>query len=145
MLQQEFVSARRHGRELSVIFADIDHSKRFNDSWGHQVGDLVLQEVAARVRACCRDADIVARYGGEEIAVVLREASSDAARRSPNESVKRSSGHRWCTRGPPLHVMLSLGVADLKSSTPDRETLLREADSALYLSKHKGRNRVTAI
>jgi diguanylate cyclase (GGDEF)-like protein len=79
MLRQEMAASLRQGRSLSVILADIDHFKRFNDTWGHQLGDQVLREVARIIRQGCRESDIAARYGGEEIAVILPDTDLEAA------------------------------------------------------------------
>ncbi|MAT84673.1 MAG: hypothetical protein CMQ43_08890 [Gammaproteobacteria bacterium] len=142
MLRQEFLNSQRHGRDLAVILADIDHFKGFNDTWGHQLGDEVLQAVAAAVRGACRESDVAARYGGEELAVILPNTDAQGA----VEAAERIRGAVEAVRiehgGEALSVTLSAGVAALRHGTGSEDELLRQADAALYDAKRAGRNRV---
>jgi diguanylate cyclase len=132
------------GRQLALMMTDVDHFKRFNDTYGHLTGDQVLRLVAMAVKQNVTANDIAARYGGEEFAVVLPEAMLTSAvavaeqiRRAvmAKELMKRSTGQ---TLG---RVTISIGVAVLRpGDTP--QTLIERADACLYAAKRSGRNRV---
>ncbi|MFM0377820.1 diguanylate cyclase [Paraburkholderia strydomiana] len=133
-----------HGQPVTVIFADIDYFKNFNDSYGHQTGDDCLREVGQCIRSTLRSSDTLARYGGEEFVVVLENCGQEEASqiaefiRVAVESLTLDHG------GSPLgHVTLSIGVAhgDIGSKA-DLDGLFVSADSALYVAKRAGRNRV---
>ncbi|MFW6237002.1 MAG: BREX system ATP-binding domain-containing protein, partial [Desulfosudaceae bacterium] len=124
MLQQEVLLAKRKGRALSMVMIDIDHFKHFNDSWGHQAGDLVLKEVAATIRESCRGSDIVARYGGEEIALLLHETPpKDAFNLAESIRKKIESLRITYQNEEQLHVTISLGVAGFPTHARDRKNL----------------------
>jgi diguanylate cyclase (GGDEF)-like protein len=145
MLKQEVAAASRHKRELALILLDIDHFKRFNDTWGHQVGDRVLREVADLIRAGSREGDTVARYGGEEIAVILPGARMDEARMVAERLRHSVEAHGIALdTGEEARVTISLGLASLGQAAPDAIRLIQRADEALYRSKSDGRNRLTA-
>lgn len=142
LLQKEIMLSQRQPRDLSLIMIDIDHFKSFNDSWGHQVGDDVLKAVAQCVQGVCRKADIVARYGGEEISVILPDASLDAAT-VVAERIRDSIEDTTVLYGSNiLKVTASIGVSTLKEGIFDKEALIKVADDALYEAKNSGRNRV---
>ncbi|MBI5063358.1 MAG: diguanylate cyclase [Desulfatitalea sp.] len=143
LLGQEFASSRRHGRDLALLFIDIDHFKRFNDTYGHQVGDQVLREVAQVIKAACRGGDTVARYGGEEMAVILPMANPDNAKMVGERIRAAVEYHRVVHNDEALQVTISLGLAVLDSASRDKDGLIRLADTALYRSKAEGRNRLT--
>ncbi|MFZ5563797.1 MAG: diguanylate cyclase [Thermodesulfobacteriota bacterium] len=144
MLQQELLLARRKGRELSLVMIDIDHFKRFNDTWGHQAGDMVLREVAAEIRESCRSSDVVARYGGEEMALLLHETGPEAAFSLAEKIRRRVDALRVeYVPGEHLHVTISLGVAGFPIHAKNKKSLVKKADDALYSSKAAGRNTVT--
>ncbi len=143
ILNQEFVFARRHGHALSLIMIDIDHFKKFNDTWGHQVGDLVLKEVARLIKASCRSANTVARYGGEEMAVILPMTPVEKAETVAQRIRQAIEKHRIAHNGETLSVTISLGLAAVNETIADKEGLVRRADEALYRSKAAGRNRLT--
>ncbi len=146
-LDEQFERAAGGRAALSVIMVDIDHFKKFNDTYGHQVGDEVLRTVAAALRDNVRDRDLAARYGGEEFSVVLPDTGLAGAlvqarrlRAIIEATPVRQPG------GEELHVTASLGVAtlDAKSHTMVAQ-LLQDADAALYAAKHGGRNTVRAF
>jgi histidine kinase len=144
MLRQEIAGAQRHERPLSLILCDIDHFKRFNDTWGHQVGDQVLREVADVLRLNAREGDVVARYGGEEMAIIL-PSTSQAEALIVAERLRSSTAARKVTSGNnTLSVTASFGVSTLGRGIIDATELVRAADAALYQSKGAGRNCVTA-
>jgi len=131
--------AERHGDPLSVLLVDVDHFKRVNDTWGHQEGDRVLREVARALAGRVRDQDIVARFGGEEFAVLLPHADLAAAVALAEQL--RSGCRHAVQLEPPLTV--SIGVASYVYGDSDVQ-LIGRADAALYGSKANGRDRVTA-
>jgi len=143
MLQQELLLSARKGRSLSLVMIDIDHFKKFNDTWGHQAGDKVLQEVAAELRASCRGSDVVARYGGEEMAILLHETDPQDAVRIAEKIRSRIESLPVVYGDETLHVTISLGVAGFPVHAKNRKQLIKMADDALYCSKSNGRNRVT--
>ncbi len=143
MLRQEFAAAARNGRPLSIILADIDHFKGFNDSWGHQLGDRVLAEIGELLIRNGRDADIVARYGGEEMALILPDTDIDDAALIAERIRAQVERLTITHQGELLTVTFSVGVACVDSRVSDAKMLIRRADEALYQSKHAGRNRVT--
>ncbi len=142
-LAQEFSSARRHSRELAVVLIDIDHFKKFNDTWGHQVGDQVLSEVARIIKGSCRGGDTVARYGGEEMAVILPMTYGDKAQQVAERIRAAVEAHRVVHLNEKLQVTISVGLAVLDAGTGDKDALIRRADAALYRSKAEGRNKVS--
>jgi diguanylate cyclase (GGDEF)-like protein len=144
-LQREIARAGRQGASIGVVMADIDHFKHFNDTWGHEAGDRVLNEVAQLLKSGVRTGDIASRYGGEEFTLVLIGSSlEDAAARADKIREHIQSlvvPYRDRELGP---VTLSLGVACFPAHGVTVADLLRTADGALYRAKSEGRNRVIA-
>lgn len=143
MLEQEVRTSQRLVRETSLVLFDIDHFKKINDTYGHQVGDEVIRRVAALAKASQREGDLAARYGGEEFALILPGTPlelawevADRLRRLVQQTVMEYGGHR-------LQVTISLGCASTPRQATSREQLIERADLALYASKHRGRNRST--
>jgi diguanylate cyclase (GGDEF)-like protein len=142
-LTLEIARASRSGAPLSLIMCDIDHFKRFNDDFGHDAGDAVLQAVSAEMRTSFRDGDVVCRYGGEEFTVIAPGTSVEAlmdrvekVRHAINELHVR---HNDRTLGS---TSMSFGIATWdKSMDRDGSTLVQTADAALYQAKREGRNR----
>jgi len=134
--------AQRYRRPLSLLLIDVDHFKKVNDTHGHPAGDAVLRGVAAVARAQARETDLVARYGGEELAVVLPETDAAGARaiaerlRAAVESTAHASDQGA------LRVTVSVGVATWPGGGQNPDELLTTADRALYRAKQTGRNRV---
>ena len=142
VLQAEWNRARRQGGALSLLLIDIDHFKRFNDTYGHPAGDRCLQKVAAVLQAtAARGADLVARYGGEEFAVVVPAASPEKAHELGERL--RLAVQAIPAGDLPQAVTISVGVAGAWPASPQPlEALLAGADAALYAAKRAGRNRV---
>jgi diguanylate cyclase (GGDEF)-like protein len=140
----EVSRARRYDTPLSVLMLDIDHFKEVNDTHGHRAGDRVLQQVASTCLEVLRTVDVVGRVGGEEFAVLLpetgREGAIDVAERL-REAVARAQVER--EQGVPLRVTISIGVS-ARAGNVNLDTLMSQADAALYDAKHAGRNRVCA-
>src|SRR6267154_433313 len=141
----ELRRAQRHGRPIAAIMLDVDHFKRFNDSFGHEAGDLVLRELAGVLRRFARKSDVACRYGGEEFLVLLPECPFDAARSKAEqlrvEVAKLELRYDDHPLGP---VTVSLGVAAFPDHAKESAELLRHADEALYEAKGDGRNRIVA-
>lgn len=144
-LQSAIDDARADGSSVALMMCDIDHFKRFNDTWGHQTGDQVLRLVANCLSENVKGRDTAARYGGEEFAVVLRQTPLDGATKLADQIranvenkklVKKSTGDILGT------ITISVGVAQLRDGDSP-ETLIQRADRALYRAKNTGRNRVT--
>lgn len=134
----------RYQRPFSVVIADVDHFKQFNDTWGHEVGDRVLQHVATLLRSAVREVDLAARLGGEEFVLLLPETPLMPAVEVAERVRRLIDGRPLVWNGRPLAVTVSLGVATCPDSLPTPGELLAAADAALYRSKAAGRNRTTA-
>jgi len=146
-LSDEFKRAIRGNSPLSVIMIDVDYFKRYNDSYGHAAGDFCLQRVANAIKATLRrPADMVARFGGEEFAVILPDTPTSAAVKLAEDIRKHVESldvpHK--TADTTTHVTISMGVAGaLPDSNISATKLLAQADAALYQAKKNGRNRAT--
>ncbi|MFP4300159.1 MAG: PAS domain S-box protein [Spirulinaceae cyanobacterium] len=141
---QEIERAQRHHHEIGVIMIDIDHFKRFNDTYGHEAGDRVLQTVGKLLKESIRNSDIACRYGGEEMTLVLPESSlEDTSQRA--EMIREAIMNLAVTcNGEPIEtITASFGVASFPQHGTTITTLLHLADTALYRSKTNGRNQVT--
>jgi diguanylate cyclase (GGDEF)-like protein len=142
-LERECRRSIRANRPLSVMMLDIDHFKRFNDTFGHDAGDAVLREVGAVLRSFFRGEDVACRYGGEEFALVLADTSADGALARASQLREQvhqlSLSFRRQALGP---VTISIGIATVPLHASTADTLLRVADRALYRAKHEGRDRV---
>ena len=138
-MAKEFSRAERYNTSLSILFFDVDHFKRFNDTYGHDLGDRVLSSLGELATSCFRNLDFPCRYGGEEFCVILTNTSSEGAAKAA-ETFRKQVANMLVDS---LHVTISIGVAcypeaDVKSP----EELLKLADNALYEGKRAGRNRV---
>lgn len=142
-LEREMLRARRHETPVGVIMLDIDHFKRFNDTFGHGAGDLMLQELGSALKSCARGEDIVCRYGGEEFLVILPGASIEVARHCARRIGETVKSIRVKYQGQRLgNVTVSLGVASYPDNADVPEELIRLADVALYRAKRAGRDRI---
>lgn len=141
-----FNESALRARSLSALVLDIDRFKSVNDTWGHDAGDDVLREFADRVRACTRGIDVVARLGGEEVAVVLPDTTLDAAYAVAERIRERVEAEPFPiqnhTRG--ISVTVSIGVASRRAGDTSPAEIVKRADDALYRAKAAGRNRVMA-
>jgi len=143
-LEEEIARAHRYGTTLSLIMIDIDHFKKFNDTYGHLQGDLIIKELAKILRGSVRNIDFTARYGGEEFAVVLPEVKAKGAIVVAERIRKTVEQYSFSGEEGPLHVTVSIGVAEFKPARMrSASQLIAEADKALYQSKEMGRNRIT--
>jgi diguanylate cyclase (GGDEF)-like protein len=147
-LLKEVERARRNDQPLTAIMADLDRFKRINDERGHATGDEVLRSFADLAKSLIHEpSDWIARYGGEEFVIVLPETNLSGAAHVAERIRSRCAGAPMAVATGPLEVTASFGVAALSPSAQSVEAaaaaMLREADAALYTSKHEGRNRVT--
>lgn len=142
-LSDELSRSERYGYKFSLILTDIDHFKKFNDTYGHQVGDQVLREVARLVQQSVREVDMVARYGGEEFVVICPEKSNEETI-VPAERIRKAiESYEFKVDGKLVPITISLGVSEFPSDSKDKKELIECADIALYSSKQNGRNRFT--
>lgn len=141
-----FNRAATRGRSLSVFITDIDRFKLVNDTYGHDAGDEILKEFAARLRATVRGADLACRYGGEEFVVVMPDTTPEMATNIAERLRMSIEGKPFTLRssGLELSITASLGIASNSLNIDTPEQLLKEADKALYDAKRTGRNRVVA-
>lgn len=142
-LDRELHRAFRRQTSLAVMMLDVDHFKTFNDTFGHEAGDMVLRAVAQTLEQSVRSEDIVCRYGGEEFVIILPEISAELARERA-EMIRKAINHlRLKFKGDTLRpITISIGLAMYPNPARDAADLLRMSDHALYDAKHAGRDRV---
>jgi len=141
-----FRGARDSGDPLSLLMLDIDHFKKVNDKYGHQIGDFVLRAVATKIKGLVRSDDVAARYGGEEFAVIVPKQPLAVAKILAERirSAIEAADIKMRSSGTSLgRVTISIGVAQLRE-TEGIEDFIRRADQCLYAAKRAGRNRVVA-
>ncbi len=142
-LDRELARAQRSNLPVAVVMADVDHFKRVNDTYGHQVGDLVLAEVAQRMAAAVRSYETVGRYGGEEFLVVLTGCDLAAAGTQAERIRHSVAAKNFDVRQLKLPISVSLGIASTcQAENLTRAALLEMVDLAMYRAKLAGRNRV---
>jgi two-component system, cell cycle response regulator len=142
-LSQEIARADRYSRPLSLLMIDVDHFKVYNDTYGHPQGDIVLQDLARLLQEMSRTSDTVARWGGEEFAIILPETDSVGAQKIGQRLREQVEGYLFPGKElmPGGTLTISIGVAT-HAPAGSRDALLQAADTALYTAKHEGRNRV---
>jgi len=140
LLRHAIEAAHRHQRQFALLFIDLDRFKVINDSLGHDAGDILLVEIAGRLRQSLRASDVVARLGGDEFVVILEETAE-------RDAVERIAGHLLSVLGQPsqlsgheCHTTASIGIAMYPSDGNDVQTLTKNADMAMYLAKEDGKN-----
>jgi diguanylate cyclase (GGDEF)-like protein len=142
-LEAEFKRAKALHTDFSLIFFDLDHFKKINDTYGHDAGDYVLKELTSLIRSShLRPKDIFARYGGEEFVVLLANTGAKAATDLAERIRAAVEAHAFIYEGKRLPVTASMGIAELRAGVESAQTLLKAADKALYSAKSSGRNRV---
>jgi diguanylate cyclase (GGDEF)-like protein len=143
VLRREAKRASRSGRPLSLLFLDLDGFKGVNDTHGHQAGSRALVEAAAVIRRCARETDVVARFGGDEFAIVLPDTGSEGAAAVGDRVRERLGVHPFLeSSGLTLRLTASVGVATLPDVAASAEELVRAADMAMYQVKESGKNGV---
>jgi diguanylate cyclase (GGDEF)-like protein len=143
VLRREAKRASRSGRPLSLLFLDLDGFKGVNDNHGHQAGSTALVEAAAVIRRCARETDMVARFGGDEFAIILPDTGSEGAAAVGDRVRERLAAHPFLAgNGLSLRLTASVGVATLPDVAASAEELVRAADMAMYQVKDSGKNGV---
>jgi diguanylate cyclase (GGDEF)-like protein len=139
-LDQAMVRAQRSGSSVALLFIDLDRFKHINDSLGHTIGDQLLKSVARRLLACVRSSDTVSRQGGDEFLILLADVvhPQDAAVCAEKIIASLDAPHRIGDHD--LHLTASIGIATFPGDAADADTLLRNADFAMYQAKYSGRN-----
>jgi diguanylate cyclase (GGDEF)-like protein len=146
VIEKEFSRCRRTATPVGVIFADVDHFKRLNDTYGHQAGDEVLKGVAGRLRDALRASDTLARYGGEEFVILVAHPTEKGLEKLANRIRERVAAEPFVLGGVSVNVTASFGAAIIIPGRQLKETykdLIAAADACLYESKQAGRNRAT--
>jgi len=139
-LTQALTRARRSSRSTGVMFIDLDHFKTINDTLGHTAGDELLLEMSQRLRQCVREDDTVARLGGDEFTIILNELRQPEDAAQVAEKILEAVQVPIWIAGMPIEVTASIGIALFPVDGTDAESLLRNADSAMYRAKESGRN-----
>jgi diguanylate cyclase (GGDEF)-like protein len=141
VLRRETKRASRSGRPLSLLFVDLDGFKQVNDTHGHLFGSRALVEAAALIRTSARETDVVARFGGDEFALVLPETGSDGAQAVAERVRERVASHHFLEGdGLDVHLTASIGIATLPQAAGSAEELVQAADRAMYQVKDSGKN-----
>ncbi len=139
-LHNALVQARREGRQMALLFLDVDQFKPINDRHGHSIGDSLLREIADVLRQCVRESDTVARLGGDEFTIILTGLSGPDAAAQVADKVLAVFSSPFQVEGHALSVGASIGIALFPDDAQDEAVLLRHADAAMYAAKQAGRN-----
>jgi len=146
-LHEEVAHSKRYKLPLSLILLDVDHFKSINDTYGHKAGDEVLKNLSSLIASMVRDSDVVARYGGEEIAIIAPSTPKNEAEllaERLRSAVEKTTIAVIDATQEVIQVTLSAGVSTLGHVVTDRDALVEEADHALYEAKNQGRNKVVS-
>lgn len=141
-LQAALQDARRTHTRLSVLYIDLDKFKSVNDHYGHAIGDLLLQEVARRIKRCVRESDLVGRAGGDEFVVLLNNIARQEHAAAIAEAIRAALNEPFDVAGERLHISTSIGIAVYPDHGDDDKQLTRNADDAMYVAKRDGGNRL---
>jgi diguanylate cyclase (GGDEF)-like protein/PAS domain S-box-containing protein len=139
-ITQAISLARRHGTHLAVLFLDLDGFKHTNDSLGHEIGDKVLQLVAHRLVACVRTSDTISRHGGDEFVILLSEIAEAGDAAISAEKILAALAMPHAISESDAHLSACIGISIYPQDGHDAETLIKNADAAMYLAKRKGSN-----
>ena len=144
-LSLEIEAARAHHRALTLLILDIDNFKKLNDAYGHQNGDVVLQEIANILKDSSRENDYACRYGGEEFAIILTQTGKDQGMVIAERIREKVAGHAFQLSadadGQKLHVTVSIGLGTFPEDAQTKEELIAKSDKAMYIAKFSGKNR----
>jgi diguanylate cyclase (GGDEF)-like protein len=135
-----FAACRRGAKPFAVLYFDLDHFKDVNDTLGHAVGDALLRQIAARVVACVRENDVVARIGGDEFAILQTDAEDASAAGALADKIATILAASYVIAGNEVHVSVSIGISHYEPDTAGPEAMMIQADLALYRAKEDGRN-----
>jgi len=139
VLRRETKRASRSGRPLSLLFIDLDGFKSINDTYGHLYGSRALVEAGALIKQCARETDVVARFGGDEFALILPDTGSEGAASVGERIRDRVNAHKFL-QGLDIHLTVSVGVATLPDVAASADSLVQAADEAMYHVKERGKN-----
>ncbi len=144
VMMREIGLAVRHQLPLSLVFLDVDHFKQYNDRNGHQAGDALLKQISQMILQRVRSTDIVCRYGGEEITIILPHTAKENAKTVAVGLLTQIAAHPFthCEDQPLGAVTVSIGIAECPTDSRDTTEVIRMADQALYRAKQEGRNRL---
>ena len=140
LLNQAISLARRNGKQLAVLFVDLDRFKNINDTLGHDIGDLLLQEVGKRLQGCLRDSDTVARLGGDEFVILLPSMVDAADVEVVAHKILAATSKSFSALGQEFRVTASVGVSTYPRDGEDEQSLMKNADIAMYQAKEDGKN-----
>jgi len=140
-LEQELKKAHRSGLPMALLFLDLDRFKEINDTLGHDVGDLLLKDAALRIASCVRETDTVARLGGDEFTVILGELEDPSSVERVAQSILRKLSEPFLLGDEKAYVSASIGITLYPEDATAVDTLLKNADQAMYAAKSEGRNR----
>lgn len=140
-LDQAIAVAKRHHEKLAVLFVDLDRFKVVNDTFGHAIGDQLLQSVAQRLRSVIRHSDTVSRLGGDEFVLLLSEVNQDEVTALKVEKIRQAVAAPYSIAGNDLEIGASIGISVFPDDGEDTHTLIRNADIAMYSAKDGGRNK----
>lgn len=140
-LQQAIMKAQRTGRQAALLFLDLDYFKEVNDTLGHSMGDKLLMEAALRVRACVRETDTVARLGGDEFTVILGDLHDASSVERAVHDILHTVAEPFQLGPEKVYVSVSIGITFCPDDGTETDTLLKNADQAMYAAKGQGRNR----
>jgi two-component system cell cycle response regulator len=145
-LEAEFKRSKALHTDFSILFFDIDHFKKVNDTYGHDAGDYVLTELSAKIRTnFVRPKDVFARNGGEEFVMILTNTHAEQAREIAETIRSAIESHQFIHEGKRIPVTTSIGVAELQTTMESPSTLVKLADKAMYEAKQSGRNKVVVL
>ncbi|HUO76746.1 MAG TPA: EAL domain-containing protein [Thermodesulfovibrionales bacterium] len=139
-LNQELANARRHKELLAVMFLDLDRFKVVNDTLGHAVGDLLLQEVAQRLKGIVREGDTVSRFGGDEFVMIFPDTIRLEDISVIAEKILRNLSNVYVLNGTDVHITASIGISVFPHNGDEQEVLVKNADTTMYYAKEQGRN-----
>jgi len=139
-LHHALAQAQRRARPLAVLFIDLDYFKTINDTLGHEAGDRVLREVAERLRACLRDSDTVGRLGGDEFVVLIEELPQPVDVAAVAQKILDAVARPFILAAQEFHLGASIGISAFPEDGKDLQTLMKNADAAMYRAKEHGRN-----
>ena len=139
-LDYALAHAHRYGKQLAVVYIDLDRFKIINDTLGHAAGDLLLREAAGRLRHCLRESDAVARFGGDEFVVLITEFAQKHDVVGVAHKLLEAMACPYLLSGQECHVTASIGISSYPDDSKDAQTLIKNADIAMYRAKEQGKN-----
>ena len=145
-MKNKIEQAKKSNGTFSLILLDIDFFKKFNDKYGHQAGDAVLKHVAKTLKSCVRNEDLVCRYGGEEMTIILNNANRESAVKTAQKVCETIASKKYeLTPELEVNITVSLGVATYSENGKNPAEMIEYADKCLYKAKENGRNQVGFI